>query len=115
LILGAHYGAPLSLSGAVVKANRIEGDTKYGIFSVHGAQNCVLSGNNMTALTPEVAHVGLYGPAVHDNVLRGSSGVVDEAEGAHDNLITGYTPMSPHAVPPIVAPVPYDLGTRKGD
>jgi hypothetical protein len=114
LILGAHYGVPFSLNGAVVKANRIRGSARYGILSVHGAQNCVLSGNNMATLTPGVAHVGLYGSAVHDNVLRGYSGVVDEAGGAYNNLVTGYTPMSSHATPPYVPPVLYDLGARGG-
>jgi hypothetical protein len=114
LILGAHYGVPFSLNGAVVRANRIGGSARYGVLSVHGAQNCVLSGNNMATLTPGVAHVGLYGPAVHDNLLRGYSGVVDEADGAYNNLITGYTPMSPQATPPHVPPISYDLRARRG-
>jgi hypothetical protein len=88
------------LNGAVIRNNHIRGTAGYGMLSVVGAQNCNIFGNNLATFEPSVAHIGFYTPATHDNTVRGYSGVVDVADGAYNNQITGYTPMSPHAATP---------------
>jgi hypothetical protein len=97
-----HFGV---LNGAEIRNNRIRGDANYGLLSVGGAHDCSIFGNNMATFVPSVAHIGFYGSGTHDNTVRGYSGVVDEADGAYDNYITGYTPMSPHAAKPNVPPI----------
>jgi len=88
------------LNGAVIRNNHIRGTARYGILSVVGAQYCNIFGNNLATFEPSVAHIGFYTPATHDNTVRGYSGVVDVADGAYNNRITGYTPMSSHAAAP---------------
>jgi len=83
------------LNGAEIRNNRIRGSARYGVLAPEGAQYCNIFGNNMATFAPSVAHIGLYGPDTHDNVVRGYSGVVIEADGAYNNRITGYTPMAP--------------------
>jgi hypothetical protein len=83
------------LTGAVIRNNQIRGAAQYGMLSVSGAQYCNIYGNNLATFEPSVAHIGLYGLKVHDNTLSGYSGVVIVADGAYNNQITGYTPMSP--------------------
>lgn len=83
------------LTGAVIRNNQIRGAAQYGMLSVSGAQYRNIYGNNLATFEPSVAHIGLYGLKVHDNTLSGYSGVVIVADGAYNNQITGYTPMSP--------------------
>jgi hypothetical protein len=82
------------LNGGEIRNNRIRGSARYGVLAPEGAQYCSIFGNNMATFVPSVAHIGLYGPDTHDNVVRGYSGVVIEADGAYNNRITGYTPMA---------------------
>lgn len=49
-----------------------------------------ITDNDMSAFTPSVAHVGLYGEKTFDNMVTGV-GTYAQAEGAHDNTVTGYT------------------------
>ena len=102
MILGADRGPAWvsALNGAVIRNNCIRGTARYGMLSVVGAKYCNIWGNNLATFEPSVAHIGLYTPATHDNMVRGYSGVVDVADGAYNNYITGYTPMSPHAAIP---------------
>jgi hypothetical protein len=97
LILGTDRGPDWVsvLTAAVIRNNRIRGAAQYGMLSVSGAQYCNIYGNNLATFEPSVAHIGFYGPAVHDNTVSGYSGVVIVADGAYNNAITGYTPMSP--------------------
>ena len=81
-----------TLKDAEISNNRISGTAEYGVLSLDGAQNCTIADNDMTAFTPSVANVGLYGENTHDNQVTGADGVYVEADGAHDNTVTGYTP-----------------------
>jgi hypothetical protein len=96
MILGLDRGPAWvsALNGAEIRNNHIRGTARYGILSVVGAQYCDSWGNNLATFDPSMAHIGLYTPATHDNTVRGYSGVVDVADGAYNNHITGYTPMS---------------------
>ncbi len=104
MILGTDRGPGwLSvLNGAKVRNNKIRGYADYGLLSVNGARYCNIFGNTLATFMPSVAHIGFYGSGTHDNTVRGYSGVVDVADGAYNNYITGYTPMSPHAATPHV-------------
>ena len=108
MILGTDRGPGwLSvLKGADVRNNNFRGFAQYGLLSVNGAQYCDIFGNNLATFEPGVAHIGFYGSGTHDNTVLGYSGVVDVADGAYNNNITGYTPMSPHAATPKVPVVP---------
>ncbi len=108
MILGTDRGPGwLSvLNGAKIRNNKIRGYADYGLLSVNGAQYCNIFGNNLATFEPSTAHIGFYGFGTHDNTVRGHSGVVDVADGAYNNYITGYTPMSPHAATPHVPAVP---------
>ena len=98
------------LNGAVIQNNHIRGTARYGMLSVDGAQYCNIFGNELDTFEPSIAHIGFYGLATNNNTVRGYSGVVIVADGAYNNHITGFTPMSPHAVPRtcqrLVAPYP---------
>jgi hypothetical protein len=87
-----HLRTPYPLKGAQISNNRISGTARYGVLSLDGAQNCMIADNDMSAFTPSEAHVGLYGINTHSNQVTGATGVYEEAEGAHDNTVTGYTP-----------------------
>lgn len=86
-----HLRAPYPLNGAEISHNHISGTARYGVLSLDSAQHCTIADNDMSALTPSVAHIGLYGENTHFNMVSGAAGVYEEAEGAHDNTVTGYT------------------------
>ena len=80
-----------TLKAAAISNNRISGTAEYGVLALEGAQECTIAGNDMSAFTPSVANVGLYGAGTHDNQVTGDAGVYVEADGADDNTVTGYT------------------------
>ncbi|MCE7985210.1 MAG: hypothetical protein DYG89_28900 [Caldilinea sp. CFX5] len=89
LVLGTVY-PPATLKQAAIRDNRISGTARYGILSEEGAEGCMITNNDMSALAPSVAHVGLYGEKSHDNQVTGA-GSYEQAGGAHDNVVTGFT------------------------
>jgi hypothetical protein len=90
-VLGSTFPAAI-LKNAQISNNRISGTARYGILTQDGAQNCMITSNDMAALRPSLAHVGLYGENTYSNTVTGATGVYEEAAGAHDNTVTGYTP-----------------------
>lgn len=89
-VLGSTYPQAI-LKNAEISNNHISGTARYGVLSLDGAQNCKIADNDMTGFTPSVANVGLYGANTHHNEVKGAAGVYVEADGAHDNTVTGYT------------------------
>lgn len=89
--LGSSYPIAI-LKNAEISGNRISGTARYGVLSLDGAQNCKIADNDMSDLTPSIAHVGLYGANTYSNTVTGADGVYEQADGAHDNTVTGYTP-----------------------
>ena len=67
-----HLQTVQPLIGAQISNNRISGTATYGVLSLDGAQNCTIADNDMSAFTPSVAHVGLYGAGTHDNEVTGA-------------------------------------------
>lgn len=90
-LLGSSYPVA-TLKDAQISNNQISGTAQYGVLARDGAQHCTITDNDMSAFTPSVAHVGLYGENTHANTVTGAAGVYEQAQGAHDNTITGYTP-----------------------
>ena len=84
-----HEGTPNVLNGAEVHDNLISGTAQYGLLANEGAKNCKMVDNDMRGLTTSMATVGLYGAHTYGNAAAGD-GTYIEAEGAHDNAITGY-------------------------
>lgn len=80
-----------TLNDSTISGNRISGTARYGVLTLDGAQNCMIADNDMSAFTPSEAHVGLYGENTHHNQVTGAAGVYAEADGAHDNTVSGYT------------------------
>lgn len=89
LMLGTVYPAA-TLKQAEIRDNHISGTALYGILSEEGAEGCTITDNDMSAFTPSVAHVGLYGEKTHDNQVTGI-GTYEQAAGAHDNTVIGFT------------------------
>lgn len=89
-LLGSTYPVA-TLRGAELSHNQISGTARYGVLTYDGAQHCTIADNDMSALTPSVAHIGLYGEKTSANTVTGVAGVYEEAQGAHDNTVTGYT------------------------
>lgn len=80
-----------TLNDSEISGNRISGTARYGVLALDGAQNCTIANNDMSSLTPSVAHVGLYGTNTYSNTVTGAAGSYEQADGAHDNTVTGYT------------------------